>query len=334
MAKVIKYVLIALAGLIVLYLLGPTPSQPRIDATLPPVKPDIQLLAAQIADSESRVAGIKMDNQARIIWADSTAKRRTPFSVVYLHGLGGSQGDGFPLHLEFSRLYSCNLYLSRLYDHGIDSQDALRNLSPKNYLESASRAISIGKRLGDKVILMATSTGATLALIIASYHPEIAALILYSPNIDFHNKATSFLVKPWGLQLVRLAQGGSYVVSDDPDSVRKYWYSKYRLEALVAVKSLISHEMNQQTFSRIHQPVFVGYYYKNESEQDDRVSVPRILEMFDQIGTPPAEKRIVAFPDAGVHPIASSIMSKDINSVRKETFKFASEILRLVPASK
>jgi len=329
----IKYVFITIIGLIVLYLIGPSPSKPLVDPAFPSVQSDLHILESQIADSESNTIGLKLDNQARIIWADSTKKQKTQFSLVYLHGLGGSQGDGMGVHKEFARRYGCNLYLSRLYGHGIDSQDALRYLTPENYLETAKRAVSIGERLGDKVIIMATSTGATLALIIASYHPEIAGLILYSPNIDFYDNGSFILIKPWGLYLVRLFQRGKYIISDDPDSVRRYWNSKYRIEALVSVKSLLSSEMNQETFSRIHQPLFVGYYYRNETNQDNRVSVPRILQMFEQIGTSPTSKRKIAFPNVGTHPIASSIVTMDINSVRTETFKFAEEILKLVPSS-
>ncbi len=331
MVKSIKYFLIILAGLIILYLLGPKPTKPLIDPTLPSIESDIQVLESKITESESQFTRLKPDNQARIIWADSSKKQKTAYSVVYLHGLGASQGDGFPVHTEFSRRYGCNMYLSRLYGHGIDSEDALQNLTPENYLESAMHAVSIGKKIGKKVIIMATSTGGTLALIIASYHPEIAGLILYSPNIDFYDQASSILIKPWGLYLARLSKWSNYTSSDDPDSVRKYWYSKYRIEALVSVKSLLFHEMNPRTFSRIHQPLFVGYYYKNDSIQDNRVSVPRILEMFEQVSTSPTTKRKVAFPYAGSHIIASSIFSKDINSVRKETFKFAEVILKLYP---
>jgi hypothetical protein len=56
--------------------------------------------------------------------------------------------------------------------------------------------------------------------------------------------------------------------------------------------------------------------------------------MFEQTGTSPAEKRKIAFPDAGTHAIASSVTARDLNSVRNETFKFAEEIMKLVPSSK
>jgi len=331
MKSLAKWCAAGIVVLLILYFLGPVPPNPTIDTSLPKTQTDLGLLEQEVNQLERQTVGLKKDNQARIVWADSLLKHRTRFCVVYLHGFSGSQADGYPIHMEFAKRYGCNLYLSRLYGHGIDKEDALKDLTPENYLKSACRAVSIGKTLGEKVIIMATSTGATLALLIASEHPEIAGLVLYSPNIDFRDKASSVLVKPWGLFIARCFQGGYNIESADPENVRAYWQSKYRIEALVTTKSLLSSTMNEATFTKIHQSVFVGYYYKNEEEQDTRVSVSRILEMFDQLSTPSESRRKVAFPNASAHPIACSIVSKDVESVRFQTFAFAEEVLNLVP---
>jgi pimeloyl-ACP methyl ester carboxylesterase len=305
-----------------------------MDPRLPHVESDLRRLEMQVNASEGSLPNVKPDNQARIIWAEPMAKQKTPFSVVYLHGLGGSLGDGMGVHTAFARRYGCNLYLSRLHGHGLVTENALGDLTPENYFDSAKYAISVGERLGDRVIVMGTSTGGSLALIIAASHPEIAGLILFSPNIDFYDQATDILTAPWGLGIAKLVRRSRFIASDDPERVRKYWYSKYRLEGVAAVKNLLNNEMNEKTFSMIHQPLFVGYYYKNESSQDDRVSVPRMLQMYDEVGTPPDAKRKVAFPTAGVHPIASELISQDVESVRVETYKFAEEVLHLVPVTR
>jgi hypothetical protein len=79
--------------------------------------------------------------------------------------------------------------------------------------------------------------------------------------------------------------------------------------------------------------LFVGYYYKDEEHQDPTVSVQRILEMFDQVSTPESKKWKVAFPEAGVHPIASEILSKDVKSVESKTFEFAEKVLGMKPVN-
>ena len=61
------------------------------------------------------------------------------------------------------------------------------NLTADKLWNSAKEAYAIGKQLGKKVIIMATSTGGTLALKLAAEYPEIAGLILLSPNIAIND---------------------------------------------------------------------------------------------------------------------------------------------------
>ena len=70
----------------------------------------------------------------------------------------------------------------------------------------------------------------------------------------------------------------------------------------------------------------MGYYYKNEEEQDKVVSVPAMLKMFDELGS--STKQKVAFPNAGNHVLASPILSKDVAMVQKETERFLDGVLK------
>ncbi|MEI9959446.1 MAG: alpha/beta hydrolase [Ferruginibacter sp.] len=99
-----------------------------------------------------------------------------------------SQEEGNPVHRDIAKTFGCNLYLSRLAEHGIDTTEQLLNLTADNYWESAKQAFAIGKQLGNKVILMGTSTGGTQAIQLAAAYPnDIAGLILYSPNIAIND---------------------------------------------------------------------------------------------------------------------------------------------------
>ncbi|MGY8944658.1 MAG: alpha/beta hydrolase, partial [Flavobacteriales bacterium] len=76
-------------------------------------------------------------------------------------------------------------------------------------------------------------------------------------------------------------------------------------------------------------PVFLGYYYKNEEEQDDVLSVEKMLEMFEQLGTPTNQKIKVAFPDAGDHVISSYLTTPNHHQVEKATLEFLKQHLNL-----
>ena len=274
---------------------------------------------------------MKPDNQARIIWADSARKEKTKVAFLYLHGFSASQAEGDPVHKDLAKKYNANLYLSRLAGHGIDKGDStLINLTPEKLVSSAENALAVAEKLGDEVVVIGTSAGGTLGLFLASRHPEIKAIILYSPCVKLYDGTAVILDKPWGLQIARLVSGGpTKKFESESKAHTNYWQLNYRIEALVALEDLISNTMKPEIFSKIKCPVFLGYYYKNEEQQDKTVSIPAMLKMFDELGTPPELKQKEAFPEAGVHVIASYIRSKDWQDVEKQTDRFLSDIVKL-----
>jgi esterase/lipase len=270
---------------------------------------------------------IKPNNEAKIIWADSS-KTQTAYAIVYLHGFSASQMEGDPVHQNIAKQFNCNLYLARLAEHGIDTTEDLVNLTADQYWESAKLAFAIGKQIGKKVILMSTSTGGTLALQLAATYPEIAGLILYSPNIEVFNPAAPLLDNPWGLQIGRAVLKSNYVDIKYKDSAYpKYWNTHYRIEAVVALQNLLEATMTETTFKKIYQPTLALYYYKDEANQDNVVKVSAIQKMMQQIATPSNLKMEMAMPNTGNHVIASPIVSKDIVSVEQATAKFMKEVI-------
>jgi esterase/lipase len=321
--RILKIVILSILALFVIYFLGPQPPKPVLNDVLPAVA-SIDTLDSYITAMEAPHK-IKPNNQAKIIWADSS-KSQTEYALVYLHGFSASQMEGDPVHQNIAKQFNCNLYLARLAEHGIDTTEDLMNLTADRYWESAKLAYAIGKQIGKKVILMSTSTGGTLALQLASVYPEIAGLILYSPNIEVFNPSAPLLDNPWGLQIGRAVLKSNYVDIKYKDSAYpKYWNSHYRIEAVVALQNLLEATMTEATFKKIHQPTLALYYYKDEAHQDNVVKVKAIQKMMQQIATPANLKIEMAIPNAGNHVIASPIVSNDIVSVEKATAKFMKE---------
>jgi esterase/lipase len=329
--KVIKIIALVVLALIGVFLLGPkvTFDKPKVLDT--DIAADISELDQYILNKESKIVDLKPNNQARIIWANDSLKQKTEYSVVYLHGFSASQEEGAPIHTDFAQRYGCNLYLSRLEDHGRIDSNSFEHLTPENFLQSAEDAIDIGKKLGNKVIVMSCSTGGTLAAIIAAAGEDIHSMIMYSPNIDIYDPNSELLLYPWGQKLSEVVLGGHYNHIKYDTLAQKYWNSTYHTNALFALKTLIKDYMNPSTFGKIKMPVFMGYYYKDETNQDKVVSVKRMLEFYDQLGTPIEKKKKIAFPEAGHHVISSYITSKDIEGLKKETFLWAEEVLGLKP---
>lgn len=324
---------ILLALLVVGYLLGPKPSKPELNKDLPSLPTSIASVESFLEKKEAAF-NIKPDNESRIFWANDSVKERTEYCVLYLHGFSASWYEGYPTNVEFAEKFGCNLYAPRLFDHGLITEDPLLNMTPDKLWESAKQALMIARGLGKKVIIMSTSTGGTLGLKLAADFPEyVDGLILYSPNIRINDKSVFVLTKPWGLQIGRKVIGSKYrVTNEDFDSKDcQYWNCKYRLEAVVYLRQLTEVTMKKETYRNVTTPVFLGYYYKDEDNQDETVRVDAMLKMFDQLGTDSSNKVKVAFPEAGEHVIACELTSGCVDEVINQTIKFGIEILGLTP---
>jgi pimeloyl-ACP methyl ester carboxylesterase len=321
----ITFPFILLAGI---YFLGPAPETPQYNIMWPQVPSEPDVLEAYVRQQESKHS-LKKDNEARIIWADSTRKK-TPYAIVYLHGFSASQKEGDPVHLRLAEAFGFNLYLSRLSDHGVDTTEALQLFTADRAWNSAKEALAIGTTLGEKVILVSTSTGGTLALKLAAEYPQkIHALINLSPNIAINNPAAFILNDPWGLYIARMVMGGKYRETEASEEKSEYWNEKYRLESIVQLQELVESSMTEETFQKITQPSLTLYYYKSETEQDPEVKVSAMLEMHRQLQTPDSLKIEKAMPGAGAHVIGGALVSKDVESVYYEMQKFMTDKLHL-----
>ncbi len=323
-----KILLILICLLFAAYFLGPMKKFKEVNGKIKLLDIPLSKIDQYIADKEAKVANIRPDNEARIIWTDSL-KQKTPYSVVYLHGFSASWFEGNGIHQPFAERYGCNLYLSRLAQHGIKDKEVFGDLSPQEYIDSAKEAIAIGKLIGEKVIVMSCSTGGTLGIYLEAENPDLVdAQLLYSPNIDINSLATELLTLPWGVQIANSIMGEyRNTANSNPSTYNNYATSHYKSEGVVNLKALIEQTMTPATFKKITKPYFLGYYYRNEEEQDPVVSVAEMLEFNKQTKTPADKKIAVAFPDVGDHVMVNTMKSGDVKSVQMETFRFAEEVL-------
>ena len=331
MRRLPRILTIIFAVILILVFVGPRPHKNVWDLKLPSVPQDPAQLEQYVAANEAKHK-VKPDNEARIVWFDSTRKK-TEYSVIYLHGFSASQEEGDPVHLDFAKKFGANLYLSRLADHGIDTTETLLYFNGDRFWESAKEALMIGKAIGEKVIVMSCSTGGTVALVLAGEYPQdVEALINLSPNIAVNNGTIWIANNPWGLQIARMVVGGDNQVITDFDEPRKqYWNDKYRLESVSALQQMIEEKMNKETFEKVKCPTLTLYYYRDEAHQDPTVKVSAIREMVKQLGTPADLNVEQAIPNAGAHVIGSHMTSKDLPAVEAAIDDFAINKLKLTP---
>lgn len=150
--------------------------------------------------------------------------------------------------------------------------------------------------------------------------------MLYSPCIRVNDKRAEMIAQPGAVQSI-IQKYGSAIVDFKPynEEYGKYWTTHYHLNGLAAFQTFLFQKMNKETFEKIKCPVFMSYWYKNENEKDTVVSIPAMLKMFDELGSQKKEK--IAFPNAGNHTFITPVLSKDIETVQRETEKFLEGIL-------
>ena len=159
-----------------IYALGPRPKITE-DKQLPKLELSIENIETYIDQKERKVKGLKPDNESEIIWADQ-AGVKTKYSIVYLHGWSASKLEGAPVHYRLAETFGANLYLPRLYAHGIEKQVPFEEMTADKLIQSAKEAIAYGQLLGEELILVSTLTGGSLALYLASEIENLKAVDL------------------------------------------------------------------------------------------------------------------------------------------------------------
>ncbi len=319
--------------LAVIYMLGPKVETQQLTIAYPQVPTDSEGLEEYLAKREDSVKGMKPGNEAYIIWADSITKQKTPYSIVYLHGFGASPMEGDPVHRFLAAHFGANLFVTRLPEHGISRKNGMEYLTAQDLANAAGEAYQIGKILGEKVIVVGTSMGGSLGLLLASQQPDLHALVLYSPAIRDEKRLLEGFFKPWVFWVMKKTLLEDGVMNQQREGEKgDYWSEEYHANGYESLAVLLYSEMNEETFAKVKQPVFMGYYYKNDQEKDMVVSVSKMQEMFGQLGTAPALKKELAFPKTGDHVIASSITSQDWQTVLFQTIDFLEKVTQ-VPAN-
>jgi len=299
---------------------------------LPILNLDIEEVEAFIEAKDLEVDDLKPGTQSKIIWNDKILKNKTEYVVVYLHGFSATGEEGGDVHEDFAAHFGANLYVPRLYDSGRETIETFKNLTPVQMMDSAKEAITIGKLLGDKIILMSCSTGGTYSAYLAAHHKDIHSLFMYSPNIDLEDASSNAILQPWGATIMKMILGSDYYIIDNYNEEQKiYWNEKYHSDGIIALKYLIHQTMKNEIFEKITQPTFVSYFYKDEEIKDDVVATDRIDDFYDQISTSENLKTKFVCAECMNHVITSKMMNDNVHLVLEESIKFGEETLGLKP---
>lgn len=200
---------------------------------------------AYLAASEAQIPGIIDGAQKQIVWADPAAKTRTPISLVYIHGFSASLEETRPMPDIMAQRLGANLFYTRLTGHGRSGDgSALAAATVNDWYNDTAEALAIGRSLGEKVIVVGVSTGATFATWAAT-KPEltqnVAGLVLLSPNYGVNNSAAGLLTLGAARHWVPLIAGPQRSFETVNAAHAKWWTNSYPTVALLPMMASVQH---------------------------------------------------------------------------------------------
>jgi esterase/lipase len=287
-------------------------------------------LDAYLSGSEETVPDLRAGEHKEIVWA-SGAHRKTPLSVVYLHGFSADRHEIDPVPRLVAESLGANLYYARLTGHGQDGA-ALGRVRASDWLGDVEEALAVGARLGDRVVVLGTSTGGTLAVwgaARASRHDAVHALVLMSPNFQPRDRASRVLLWPWGGVLARLFVGPERCFEPANAEQARHWTTCYPVGALLPMMALVE-EVRTMDLAAIRNPVLIL-----RGEDDRVVDLEETRRAFRELGSTLKRMEVVEeVDDRDGHIIAGRIMSpRSTYPVTARIVAFVRETLASAPSS-
>lgn len=298
-----------LAAAALTYLSSPSPLGNDVHA--PPIKGDP---AGWVEAAERRAQSetpLIPGTEKRIVWRDPGSGSRTAFSVVYLHGFSATRQEIAPVAELLAEALDANLFETRLRGHG-QVRSALTGVRAEDWLADAAEALAIGALLGDRVVVVGTSTGATLALAMAGHETfePVAALLLVSPNFAPADGRAEFLTWPGGPWLAEFLVGETRTWTPWNELQGRYWSTSYPTAATVEMMRLVKHVRSRLP---LHMDVPVLTFY---SPSDAVVNVEKIRSSIELLDVPRAVTiEVSESGDPSNHVLAGDILSRGNNAL-------------------
>jgi alpha-beta hydrolase superfamily lysophospholipase len=192
--------------------------------------------------------------------------------VVYLHGFSAASEEIRPVPDLVSNALGSNLFFTRLQGHGREDK-ALAEGTVAGWMADLQEAILIGERLGERVLLISTSTGGTLAAV-AALNPKLsqklAGSVFVSPNFGILDFRARFLTWPLARYWLPVFAGKTRRFDARSAAHAATCSLVYPSVAVLPVGALVKQVM-QLDFARAKIPSLFLYSSKDQVVQADKI---------------------------------------------------------------
>jgi len=265
-------ILFAVLGfLLVIFLFG---KREPADLTLPKVSIDTGV-DHYLEKRENEVLGLQPGVCKEVIWAEEKGKK-TKFSIIYLHGFSASKFELSPFPNSIARGLNANIYNTRLSGHGCGGE-ALGHVMVKDWIFDLSEALEIGRRIGEKIIIIGSSTGGTLAAVGAS-EENVSGIIFVSPNFKVRYRFFQIFTLGFARFWVPLILGKYREFKPISKEHAIYWTTRYPIVSIITMATLVKKVVSLNFNKKTSPALFIV------SEDDKVVDVKKTLQIAEEWG--------------------------------------------------
>lgn len=179
--------------------------------------------------------------EKRVIWQDGFKEQRTPVSILYVHGFSATSEEIRPVPDRLADALGANLVYTRLTGHGRGG-DAMAEATVHDWMQDLAEGLAAARAVGEKVVVLSTSTGGTLATaaaLDAELSQDVAALIFVSPNFGVNDSSAPLLTMPGAEWVLPILAGERRSFEPASPAQGKYWSTDYPVVSLLPMAALV-----------------------------------------------------------------------------------------------
>ena len=167
--------------------------------------------------------------------------------MLYVHGFSATSEEIRPVPDRVARGLDANLVYTRLTGHG-RSGAAMVKATGGDWIADMEEALAVAARVGERVLIIATSTGGTLAAIAAvdsPYRDRIAGIAFLSPNFGLSVPTWPVLAWPGARIWGPLLAGRERRFEPVNETHARFWTLTYPSVALLPMVALVRYALGR-----------------------------------------------------------------------------------------
>ena len=250
---------------------------------------------------------------------------KTPVSILHIHGFSACRQETAPVAEQLANRLGAHLVEARLAGHGLTSQ--AMEASAEDWLQSVTDGVDLAHRLGERFLIIGTSTGAPLgcwaAKVLAERYGSPLAMMYMAPNFGINQSFAWLLTLPGSRFFIPLILGATRTWEAESEAVAKYWSTSYSTLAVIEMQKVVDW-FEAQSPASWNMPLGIML-----GDLDPTISAKKALRVLEKWGDPRSKRLPIPEQETmAQHVFAGDIAGPDLTTHCVDQFElFAKECL-------